>query len=127
MGPYPSLFDECRVVRARGELDLTTTPGLVRDLEDVLRGSGQPFLIVDLSGVTFMDSSVLDPLCAAWDECRRRRGWARVVYVRPCVGLLFRAGAVTERFPRYASVQDAWRGLLADGREQWDTAADQPA
>jgi anti-anti-sigma factor len=127
MGPHPSLFDDCRVVRARGELDLTTAPGFARDLEDVRHGGGRLFLIVDLSGVTFMDGSALDPLCAAWDDCRERRGWTRVVYARPCVGLVFRAGAVVDRFPRYASAQDAWRGVPADGWEERSTVTDRSA
>ncbi|MGA5507433.1 STAS domain-containing protein [Streptomyces umbrinus] len=127
MGPHPSLFDECRVVGASGELDLSTAPGFIRDLEDVRRGTGRLFLIVDLSGVTFMDGSALDPLCAAWDDCRSRRGWTRVVYARPCIGLVFRAGAVVERFPRYASAQDAWRGRPADGPEQWNATENRSA
>ena len=127
MGPHPSLFDECQVVRARGELDLTTAPGFTRDLEDVRRGTGRLFLIVDLSDVTFMDGSTLDPLCAAWDDCQKRHGWARVVYARPGIGLVFRAGSVVERFPRYASAQDAWRGVPVHGREQPSAAVDRSA
>ncbi|MCX4907327.1 STAS domain-containing protein [Streptomyces sp. NBC_00878] len=127
MSLHPSLFDECRVVRAHGELDLTTSPGFARDLEGARRDTGRLFLIVDLSGVTFMDGSALDPLCAAWDDCRSRHGWTRVVYARSCIGLLFWAGAVVERFPRYASAQDAWRGVPADGGEQWNATADRSA
>ncbi|KOU68078.1 ABC transporter [Streptomyces sp. MMG1533] len=113
MGPHPDLFDECRVVRAGGELDLTTTPAFARELEDARHGTGRLFLIVDLRGVTFMDGSVLEPLRAAWEDCRERLGWVRVVHVRPGPGLVFRAGGVLERFPRYASAQDAWKGLPA--------------
>ncbi|MGP4051948.1 STAS domain-containing protein [Streptomyces sp. 2A115] len=135
MGPYPDpypdlfdkCFDDCRVVRACGELDLTTTPDLTRVLESVRHGTGRLFLVVDLSGVTFMDGSVLDPLCAAWDDCRERRGWTRVVYTRPGIGLVFRAGSLVERFPRYASAHDAWRGVPADGPAQPSAAADRSA
>lgn len=114
MGPHPDLFEECRVVRAGGELDVTTAPAFAHALEDARDGTGRLFLIVDLSGVTFMDGSVLAPLCAAWEDCRKRFGWVRVVHTRPGTGLVFRAGDLLERFPRYASAQDAWQGIPAD-------------
>lgn len=121
MSPQPH---ECRVVHAGGELDLTTAPEFTRALEDVRHGTGRLFVVVDLSDVTFMDGSTLAPLCAAWDECHDRHGWARVVYTRPGIGLLFRAGAVQKRFPRYATARDARRGVTADPREQYIPAGD---
>ena len=126
MGPHPDpdLFDECRVLQVGGELDVTTAPAFTRDLEDARHGTGPLYLIVDLREATFMDGSVLAPLCAAWDDCHERHGWARVVYTRPGIGLLFRAGAVQERFPRYATARDARRGVTADPREQYIPARD---
>ncbi|GAV38259.1 STAS domain-containing protein [Streptomyces acidiscabies] len=114
MDAYPDLFDECRVVRAGGELDLTTAPAFAHTLEDACHGSGRLFLIVDLSGVMFMDGSVLGPLCAAWHDCRGRGGWVRLVYTRPGAGLVLRAAGLQRRFPRYASAQDAWQNVPAD-------------
>jgi len=114
MGPHPDLFDELRVVRARGELDLTTVPAFARQLREARHGTGRIFIVVDLLDVTFMDGSVLDPLCAAWEECRGRLGWLRVVHSRPRPLLVFQAAGLVERFPRYASVQDACKGVLAD-------------
>ncbi|MFI9175497.1 STAS domain-containing protein [Streptomyces lincolnensis] len=113
MGPYP-VFDDCRVVRACGELDLMTTPAFAHDLKHARHGTGRLFLIVDLSGVTFMDGSVMVPLRAAWLDCRERGGWARVVHTRPGPALLFRVGGLREQFPRYATAQDAWKGVPAD-------------
>ncbi|MEV7340706.1 STAS domain-containing protein [Streptomyces sp. NPDC093544] len=121
MSPQPH---ECRVVHADGELDLTTAPEFTRDLEAVRHGTGRLFLIVDLRGVTFMDGSALAPLCAAWDDSHQRFGWTRVVYTRPGVGLLFRAGAVQHRFPRYANTRDARRGVSADPPEQYTPMGD---
>ncbi|WP_405861141.1 STAS domain-containing protein [Streptomyces sp. NBC_01515] len=121
MGPHRDLFDEpfdepdeLRVVRADGELDLTTVPAFAQDLKEARRGTGRIFVVVDLLDVTFMDGSVLDPLSAAWEECRGRLGWVRVVHSRPGPLLVFRAAGLVERFPRYASVRDAWKGVLAD-------------
>lgn len=114
MGPYPELFDECRVLRVGGELDVMTAEAFAHDLEDARHGTGKVFLIVDLRGVTFMDGSVLAPLCAAWRDCRERGGWVRVVHTRPGAGLVFRAAGLLKGFPRYASTQDAWYDVPAD-------------
>ncbi|WP_051833695.1 STAS domain-containing protein [Streptomyces sp. NRRL S-646] len=114
MSPHPDVFDECRVVRAGGELDVATASSFTRGLEDACHGDGRLFLIVDLSGVTFMDGSVLEPLCAAWHDCHRRGGWVRVIHTGPGAALLFRAAGLLEWFPRYASAQDAWQGITAD-------------
>ncbi|MFG2370359.1 STAS domain-containing protein [Streptomyces sp. NPDC048504] len=125
MGPHPDLFDEpggqpdgqqdgLRVVRAGGELDLMTVPAFAHELKEALHGAGRLFVVVDLLDVTFVDGSVLDPLSAAWEECRERLGWLRVVHSRPEPLLVFRAAGLVERFPRYTSVRDAWKGVLAD-------------
>ncbi|WOX11351.1 STAS domain-containing protein [Streptomyces sp. N50] len=117
MGLRPELIDELRVVRASGELDLVTVPAFAQELKEARHGTGRLFLVVDLLDVTFMDGSVLDPLSAAWEECRGRLGWLRVVHSRPG-SLVFRAAGLVGRFPRYASVRDAREGVLADGASE---------
>ncbi|MEV0735137.1 STAS domain-containing protein [Streptomyces sp. NPDC050549] len=114
MGPHSDLFDELRVVTAGGELDLMSVPAFARDLVDARHGGGRLLLIVDLSGVTFMDGSVLDPLCAARKDCHERLGWLRVVHHLPGASLVFRAAGLGDWFPRYASTQDAWHDVPAD-------------
>jgi anti-anti-sigma factor len=116
MGPHPDpdVFDECRVLQVGGELDVTTAPAFTRDLEDARHGTGPLYLIVDLREATFMDGSVLAPLCAAWHDCHERHGWVRVVHTLPGQGLVFRAAGLLEQFPRYASTQDAWYDVPAD-------------
>lgn len=113
--PYrmPELFDECRMVHARGELDVSTTTPLARALRDARTGCGRVFLIVDLREVTFADGSILQPLCEAWDDCRARLGWVRVVHRSRGIELVMLDGGVLGRFPAYASAQDAWQGTLA--------------
>ncbi|MEV0905565.1 STAS domain-containing protein [Streptomyces hokutonensis] len=114
MGPHSDLFDELRVVTAGGELDLTTAPAFARDLADARRGSGRLLLVVDLRDVTFMDGSVLDPLCAARKDCHDRLGWLRVVHHRPGASLVFRAAGLQDWFPRYETILDAWQDIPAN-------------
>ncbi|WP_199551601.1 STAS domain-containing protein [Streptomyces sp. N35] len=106
----PDLFDECRLVTAEGELDLTTITPFTQALWDSRNAAGCPFLIVDLSLVSFMDSSVLSPLNDAWTDCSHRHGWVRVIYHNR-LGLLFRASGGNSHFPRYHNRRNAWQGL----------------
>ncbi|MET8247357.1 STAS domain-containing protein [Streptomyces sp. NPDC005202] len=86
-------------------------PAFAHTLADARSGIGRRFLIIDLSDVTFVDGSALGPLLAAWEDCRARHGWARVVHGRSGVGRMLWASGVLRRFPRYATAQDAWHGI----------------
>ncbi|WP_107436164.1 STAS domain-containing protein [Streptomyces hyaluromycini] len=114
-GEAPALFEECRIVRAYGELDAQTVAPLVRALAEVRAARpGRLLVIVDLSEVTFADCSILPPLCQAWADCRARGGWIRVVYDNHTTHLVFRSTGMLSRFPAYANAQDAWEGRTAD-------------
>ncbi|MGW0884260.1 STAS domain-containing protein [Streptomyces sp. NPDC002671] len=111
----PTLFEECRIVRACGELDAQTLAPLVRALAEARAARpGRLLLIVDLSEVTFADCSILTPLCEAWSDCRARGGWMRIVYDNHTTDLVFRHTGLLDRFPAYANAQDAWEGRTAD-------------
>lgn len=114
-GGAPALFEECRIVRAHGELDRHTVAPLARALAEARAARpGRLLLIVDLSEATFTDCSILTPLCDAWYDCRARSGWLRIVYGNHTTDLVFRCTGLLDRFPAYASAQDAWEGRTAD-------------
>ncbi|MGW1802159.1 STAS domain-containing protein [Streptomyces sp. NPDC001984] len=103
----PTLFEECRIVRARGELDAQILAPLVHALAEAPAARpGRLLLIVDLSEVTFTDCSILTPLCEAWCDCRARGGWMRIVYDNHTTDLVFRQTGLLDRFPAYANAQD---------------------
>lgn len=119
--PLPTLkeasavFEERRIVRTHGVLDTRTVAPLVRALAEARAvRPGRLFLIVDLSEVTFTDSSILTPLCEAWSGCRARRGWIRAVYDNHTTDVVFRHTGLLDRFPADANTQDAWEGRMAD-------------
>ncbi|WP_030173798.1 STAS domain-containing protein, partial [Streptomyces sp. NRRL S-813] len=104
-----ALFDECRIVRAHGELDRRTVAPLVRALTEARTARpGRLLLIVDLSQATLTDCSILTPLREAWVDCRARGGWMRIVYDNPTTDLVLRCGNLLHHLPAYASAQDAW-------------------
>ncbi|MEU8032131.1 STAS domain-containing protein [Streptomyces sp. NPDC049099] len=108
-GEAPALFEECRIVRAHGELDGQTVAPLARALAGARAARpGRLLLIVDLSEAVFTDCSILTPLFDAWYDCRARSGWLRIVYGNHATDLVIRCTGLRDRFPAYASAQDAW-------------------
>jgi anti-sigma B factor antagonist len=71
--------DEVSIVRARGELDLTTAARLcaVTDMAAV-RAGGPPRVVIDLTGVSFCDSTGLRALFGAVREVEVLGGTAVV-------------------------------------------------
>jgi anti-sigma B factor antagonist len=101
--PLPEPF-RCDVVQADGEvlveligeLDLATSPLLERALEDVAASAGGR-VVVDLRGLTFMDSTGLRVLMR-WDLAGREAGLERVFIAGPdAVQRVFEATRLLER------------------------------
>ena len=67
------------VLRLRGELDVFTTARLRSALNRQLVDEGQVHLVVDLTGLTFLDSSGLGTLVRAQRQARGLRGSFAVV------------------------------------------------
>ncbi|MER5564257.1 MULTISPECIES: anti-sigma factor antagonist [unclassified Streptomyces] len=115
MGTTADLSQGYRVIRATGELDILTTPLLAGKLAEAQRGNRIPYLVADLTDVTFMDCTALGPLCTTRARCLDRTGWLRLVYSGRAVGLLLRAVDLTGAFPRYATVDAARQGVASAG------------
>jgi anti-sigma B factor antagonist len=71
------------VVTAAGELDMATSPQVEAAVSEVLPGS--PRVVIDLSEVTFMDSSALRMLTQAHRALSGSGGQLRVVVATPQV------------------------------------------
>jgi anti-sigma B factor antagonist len=65
---------ERAVVRVHGDVDLLTAPRLQRELADLIDGQGNLSVIVDLSGVTFLDSTGIHALIDARERMLRHGG-----------------------------------------------------
>jgi stage II sporulation protein AA (anti-sigma F factor antagonist) len=68
--------DGVGVVTVRGEIDHHTGDPLRKAL--ALPGGTAPRIVVDLSGVTFMDSSGINILVATHNAARDAHGWLRL-------------------------------------------------
>jgi anti-sigma B factor antagonist len=96
----------CAVVVASGEIDLCTSPDLADSLEQAAKESER--IIIDLTRVTFLDSSGMAAMVGALNRSHdRQRG--SLCLVSP-TGLVLRALQVTDLvklFPIYSSLDDA--------------------
>jgi anti-anti-sigma factor len=102
----------CRVIAVSGELDLATADELRRALTGAL-SARTPWLIIDLSGAPFCDSSGLSVLIGAHHEARAVGGGARVAAPRPTVrAILYRVG-LNQLLPVHETVSEAIRAVAA--------------
>ncbi|MHA6761790.1 STAS domain-containing protein [Streptacidiphilus sp. PAMC 29251] len=61
------------VVELYGEIDIATARLVTRHL-DAATGGDRPQVVVDLRGVSFIDSGGMGPLCRAWCRAQDRGG-----------------------------------------------------
>ena len=107
------IFDEVRdgvpVVSASGEIDVATAPPL-RDRLRSLTTSGRSTVVVDLLGVTFLDSTALGVLVGALKRCRESGGDLPLVIAEPRILKVFEITGLTGVFSIHATLADALAG-----------------
>lgn len=94
------------VVSVAGEIDVHSGPSLREHLLRAL-ASGERGLIVDLAGVSFLDSSGLGVLVAAHKRARASGGILRLASCRPAVATIFQITALDRAFSIHPTVEDA--------------------
>ena len=100
-----NLRDEGAVVTAAGEIDLATSPALRTRLQDAI---GQNRLvIVDLSDVTFIDSTGLGVLIGGLRRVNEAAGEMRIVIADPRVLKIFEITGLTGLFSIHSSLAEA--------------------
>lgn len=97
---------ESTVVGVGGELDAHTAPRLQAELLEVITGGGTR-LVLDLRGLTFLDSTGLGVLLAAHRRLRALDGSLVVVSNRAAVTRLFRITAVDSVIALHTDLEHA--------------------
>ena len=90
------MVDQTPVLELAGELDISTSQDLERELTRLERGS-PPTLIVDLRALTFIDSTGLRTILAADTRARERGGRLAVVTGSPSVQRVFEISRLDQR------------------------------
>ncbi|GAA3197145.1 STAS domain-containing protein [Dactylosporangium siamense] len=105
-----STFQGHSVVRADGELDVSTAPQLRQTITSALDDAGDK-VIVDLSAVTFMDSTTLGVLIGAHNRVRESGGFLGLVCPDDKIRRVFRITGLDNVFTLYDTVPDAATAL----------------
>ena len=92
-----TLDSESHFVAVRGELDLTNINELRRRVDAAL-GDGRARIVIDLTGVTHMDSSGLAELIASQQRAKELRGGLALVVTSPAVRRTLEIRGVRELF-----------------------------
>ena len=96
------------VVHVTGEIDVYTAPTLREELAS-LTEEGTTNIVVDLTGVPFMDSTGLGVLVGALKRVRTAGGRLRLVIDQEKVLKVFRITALTQVFEIYPTLDEALR------------------
>jgi anti-sigma B factor antagonist len=107
------------VVAAVGEVDVFTAPSLDEALSAAI-GAGCGRLIVDLSGVDFLDSTGLSVLVKALKRIREADGSLDVIVSAERVAKVFRLTGLDKVIPLHASVQEARELHVQDQAADYD-------
>ena len=94
----------------RGELDAANSVRL-RELLTGMTTAGQSRIVVDLDGVTFLDSTGLGVLVGALKETRSNDGALHLVCTTPQVRRLFDITGLATRFDLFDSADQAIAAL----------------
>lgn len=94
-----------RVVTVQGELDLSTAEELRSALGHAF-GDGAPRLAVDLTAVTFLDSTILGVLVESLKQARERGGEMRLVGVHGSPAKVISITGLDSAFDIDATVAD---------------------
>ncbi len=94
------------VITVTGEIDVATAPALRERLHSQV-AAGHATLVVDLLGITFLDSTALGVLVGALKRCREAGGDLRLVATEPRIMKVFEITGLTEVFTIAPTVDEA--------------------
>lgn len=99
--------DRAAVVSATGEVDAASVELLRKELTD-LADADQVNVILDLSGVTFLDSSGLGALVSSYRRLQTRGGMLALVCRNDMVLRVFRLTGLNRVLPIFATLEEAF-------------------
>ena len=90
------------VVRLTGELDHSAAEGLRRELDGLIAETGAKKLLLDLSGLEFMDSSGIGLIIGRYKRMARRGGSVAVIAANRRIDKLFEMAGLYQLVERRA-------------------------
>lgn len=102
-----------QLVELGGEVDLYTAPQLKERIAAAI-DAGKTTLVIDLTKVTFIDSTTLGVLVAAIKRVRPEGGGVGVVCSEPSITRVFEITGLDQMIPIRANAEDALAALAAN-------------
>jgi anti-sigma B factor antagonist len=102
---------ELTVVELTGRLTVTDQPGLLKEAVAAAVARGARHVVLELSGVRYIDSTRLGELIAAHITVTRQGGKLKLVGTPDRVCELLRMAGLDGVFERFATTEDAARSL----------------
>ncbi len=106
LGLEVSQHDRWSVLAVQGEVDVATAPKLREKLIDLVNG-GSSYIVIDLSGVEFLDSTGLGVLVGGLKRVRTLDGELTLVCDEPRILKVFEITGLTKVFTMHATVDEA--------------------
>jgi anti-sigma B factor antagonist len=98
------------VVAPTGRLDVAGAPALKDAISEVVK-NGPPRVVIDMEGVSFVDSTGLGSVIAALKQIRNTQGELRLAAPNQQVRVVRELTTLDRVFPYYATVEEALAGL----------------
>lgn len=98
------------VVAPVGRLDVAGAPALKDAISEAAR-DGAPRIVIDMEGVSFVDSTGLGSVIAALKQIRGREGELRLAAPNQQVRVVLELTTLDRVFPYYATVEEALTGF----------------
>lgn len=98
------------VVSPTGRLDVAGAPALKEAISEVVK-NGPPRVVIDLEGVSFVDSTGLGSVISALKQIRGNEGELRLAAPNQQVRVVLELTTLDRVFPYYATVEEALNGL----------------
>lgn len=98
------------VVAPTGRLDVAGAPALKDAISEAAR-DGAPRIVIDMEGVSFVDSTGLGSVIAALKQIRSREGELRLAAPNQQARVVLELTTLDRVFPYYATVEEALSGF----------------
>ncbi len=99
------------VLRLKGDVDMNTSPQVRNNISEVFKQGGSKALLINLSGVRYMDSSGIATLVEAMQNCMKQGMRLRLVEPSAPVRDVFELARLGSVFEIFATMNDATAGL----------------
>ncbi|MDA8098209.1 MAG: STAS domain-containing protein [Nitrospiraceae bacterium] len=100
------------LVVLKGDVDMNSSPDVRGSIAEVFKqGPGAKALVIDLSGVRYMDSSGIATLVEAMQNCMKQGMKLRLAELSPSVRDVFELARLSSIFEIFPKASDAQAGL----------------